>query len=183
MKVQKIIVALFCVTFFNCVDAGNLKTTFDRLHKKLDSLPEKAATDVKALFQKGSRLVTSSSHTLPTLDIEVVNGVKLIKGLKRDAQVDKKVSQLFWCKQVGLVALFESDFAQGLAQLTELITQRSMDRKSLLINFMEEIVQEDHVLNECLQHANHQEAAQISALQITLDGLLGSLTKALGIQN
>lgn len=157
--------------------------SFDRLHKKLDKVLDQAATDAKSLFKKGSNLIGGSSQAPLTLDIEEVNGVKLIKGLKRDNQIEKIMSQLFWCKQAHLVALLQCDRMQGAAQLAELVTQRGVDQQQVLIKFMQEIVYEYESLQECAKSARKEEVQQVRVLQSTLDGLLEGLTKALGIQH
>lgn len=183
MKIQKIALSAFLtVGAFNCLYAGGIKMSFDRLHKKLDKALDQAATDAKSLFKKGSNLIGGSSQAPLTLDIEEVNGVKLIKGLKRENQIEKIVSQLFWSKQAHLAALLQRDIALGSLQLAELVIQRGVDQKQVLIKFMQEIVYEYERLQECAQSARKEEVQEVQALQSTLDSLLEGITKALGIQ-
>ncbi|MBS1988576.1 hypothetical protein JST56_06340 [Candidatus Dependentiae bacterium] len=182
MKIQQIIISvILSAGACNCLHAGNIKMSFDRLHKKLDKVLDQAATDAKSLFKKGSNLITGSSQAPLTLDIEEINGVKLIKGLKRDNQIEKIVNQLFWCKQNDLVAFLQQNFELGSTQLRELILQRDASKQQALIRFMQEIVHEYECLDECAQSARKEEVARVQELQATLDGLLEGLAKALGI--
>lgn len=184
MKIQHIVMSvIFTSGVLNCLHAGSMKMNFDRLHKKLDKVIDQATTDAKSFFKKGSNLISGSSHAPLTLDIEEVNGVKLIKGLKRDNQINKIVSQLFWCKQVDLVELFEQNFQLASTQLAALIAQRDVRQEGVLVKFMQEIVCEYESLQECAQSARKEEIVLVQGLQTTLNRLLEGLTKALGIQN
>lgn len=162
------------------IHAHNVNRMLERVHQRLDKALENAPSiSARDLLNKGTLKASLAQGPL-TLDIQEVNGVKLIKGLKREINL---IDKLFWCKQEELVQQLQTNSEHGYTVFADLLAKRCMYNTSPLLMFMREIVLEDEALDRCLHDARDNQAEQLKKMRETFNALLECLSKVFGVNS
>lgn len=159
--------AYFTIIGFDCVASS---IALEKMHEKIDQAKsQKEAIPLKSIIKKGNVGLSNHQDKLQ-LDIVEENGVRIIKGIKKEGcPLDK----LFWSKQLDLVDMLAENKVQGLAQLMKLISSRCIIKNiNPLLTFVHELAIEDNILDDFRQVASESELKEVAAHRKTFDSLL-----------
>lgn len=163
------------------VQARNVNMTLERMHQRLDkALENTPSTSACDLLKNRGIHKTHLEQGPMTLDIQEINGVKFIKGLKREINL---IDKLFWCKQTELVQQLQTNSEHGYTIFADLLKTRSMYNTSPLLMFMREIVLEEEALDRCQHDARGSEIEELKKMRETFNALLECLAKVFGVSN